>query len=112
MDATTSPQRLKPMARSNFFSDHARACRIERAEAAASARFVEARAQSEPSVGQWMEIAGAYAMSDGVRSPCTQTFGLGLFKPPTRKRWTSPNSHEPRLWSLREARFLRITKGP
>ena len=27
-----------------------------------------------------MEVAGAYAMYDGPRSPCTQTFGLGLFR--------------------------------
>ena len=26
-------------------------------------------------------MAGAYAMFDGVGSPCTQTFGLGLFDP-------------------------------
>jgi GNAT superfamily N-acetyltransferase len=30
-----------------------------------------------------MEVAGAYAMYDGPRSPCTQTFGLGLFQMPT-----------------------------
>jgi len=29
-----------------------------------------------------MEVAGAYAMYDGPRSPCTQTFGLGLFRMP------------------------------
>jgi GNAT superfamily N-acetyltransferase len=30
---------------------------------------------------EWIEIAGAYAMYDGPRSPVTQTFGFGLFKP-------------------------------
>jgi GNAT superfamily N-acetyltransferase len=43
---------------------------------------VEARAQLDPAVGaQWIEVAGAYAMFDGVDSPVTQTFGLGLFEP-------------------------------
>ncbi|MBI3666559.1 MAG: GNAT family N-acetyltransferase [Acidobacteria bacterium] len=65
-------------------SDHALACRLERTEALANARFVEARARLVPDSGaQWIEVAGAYAMYDGVRSPCTQTFGLGLFQMPT-----------------------------
>ncbi len=34
---------------------------------------------------RWVEIAGAYAMYDGVRSPVTQTFGLGLFQSITGK---------------------------
>src|ERR1019366_6004053 len=43
-----------------------------------------ARAELAPESGaQWIEAAGAYAMYDGVRSPCTQTFGLGLFQMPT-----------------------------
>ena len=68
----------------DFFSDHSMACRLERAEATANAHFVEARAQLEPTLGaQWIEVAGAYALFDGVRSPCTQTFGLGLWKMPT-----------------------------
>ena len=32
---------------------------------------------------QWIDVAGTYAMYDGVRSPSTQTFGLGLFQMPT-----------------------------
>ena len=57
--------------------------RLERAEAVANARFVEARARLVPGSGaEWMEVAGAYAMYDGPRSPCTQTFGLGLFQMP------------------------------
>jgi GNAT superfamily N-acetyltransferase len=67
-----------------LLSDHALACRLERTEANANARFVEARARIAPSSGaQWIEVAGAYAMFDGVSSPCTQTFGLGLFQMPT-----------------------------
>lgn len=58
--------------------------RLERAEAAANARFVEARARLAPETGAcWIEVAGAYAMYDGPRSPCTQTFGLGLFQQPS-----------------------------
>jgi GNAT superfamily N-acetyltransferase len=58
--------------------------RLERAEAVANARFVEARARLQPHSGaQWIEVAGAYAMYDGPRSPCTQTFGLGLFEMPS-----------------------------
>jgi hypothetical protein len=30
-----------------------------------------------------MEAAGTYAMFDGAQSPLTQTFGLGLFEPPS-----------------------------
>lgn len=66
------------------FADRALARRLERAEAAGNARFVEARAMLAPDVGAtWIEVAGAYAMFDGVASPLTQTFGLGLFESPT-----------------------------
>jgi hypothetical protein len=65
-------------------ADHALACRLERAEMCANARFVEARARAAPdSSAQWIEVAGAYAMFDASNSPCTQTFGLGLFQMPT-----------------------------
>ena len=64
--------------------DLALARRLERAEAHANARFVEARARLEPALGAgWIEVAGAYAMYDGPHSPCTQTFGLGLFQLPS-----------------------------
>lgn len=54
--------------------------RLERTEARASAAFVTARARLQPSSGAtWTEVAGAYAMFDGVDSPLSQTFGLGLF---------------------------------
>jgi hypothetical protein len=62
------------------FSDLALARRLERTEAKSNAEFVEARARSFPDSGaQWIEVAGAYAMFDGLHSPCTQTFGLGMF---------------------------------
>lgn len=54
--------------------------RLERAEGAVNAAFVEARARIEPESGAvWTAIDGVYAMFDGVASPLTQTFGLGLF---------------------------------
>ena len=34
---------------------------------------------------EWIEAAGAYAMFDGIESPCTQTFGLGIFEPATHE---------------------------
>jgi hypothetical protein len=65
-------------------ADQYLARRLERAEANANARFVEARARLEPQLGaSWIQVAGAYAMFDGIRSPCTQTFGLGMFQLPT-----------------------------
>ncbi len=64
-----------------LFSDRSLSRRLERAEALASARFVESRARAFPdSDAQWIEIAGAYAMFDGPMSPLTQSFGLGLFE--------------------------------
>jgi GNAT superfamily N-acetyltransferase len=60
--------------------DRALARRLERAEASANAAFVEARAAIDAAAGAaWTEIAGAYAMFDGVGSPLTQAFGVGLF---------------------------------
>ncbi|HEX4949187.1 MAG TPA: hypothetical protein VFZ34_21095 [Blastocatellia bacterium] len=62
------------------FSDLSLARRLERAEAKANADYVEARLQLFPDSGAtWIEVAGAYAMFDGARSPITQTFGLGMF---------------------------------
>ncbi len=62
------------------FIDTGLSRRLERAEASGNAAAVEARAKISPAVGAtWIEVAGAYAMFDGVGSPLTQTFGLGLF---------------------------------
>jgi len=63
-------------------ADLALARRLERAEGLANRAFVEARARRNPPSGAcWREVAGTLAMFDGVASPCTQTFGLGLFDP-------------------------------
>ena len=68
---------------SQVLADHALSRRLERAEAVANKAFIEARAASTPdSEAEWMEVAGTYAMYDGPHSPCTQTFGLGLFDLP------------------------------
>jgi GNAT superfamily N-acetyltransferase len=62
------------------FSDLNLARRLERTEASSNAAFVEARKKLSPESGaEWIEVAGAYAMFDGVESPLTQTFGLGVF---------------------------------
>jgi len=66
------------------FADLELARRLERTEARANADFVEARARAFPQVGAtWIAVAGTYAMFDGVGSPVTQTFRLGLFEPLT-----------------------------
>ena len=66
------------------FADIDLARRLERTEARGNADFVEARARAFPDRGAtWTEVAGAYAMFDGVGSPLTQTFGLGVFQPVT-----------------------------
>jgi len=65
-------------------ADHRLAQRLERAEGEANRRFVEARARAEPSSGaSWTEVDGTYVMFDGVESPLTQTFGLGISVPVT-----------------------------
>ncbi|MGB7758935.1 MAG: GNAT family N-acetyltransferase [Bryobacteraceae bacterium] len=63
------------------FSDLALARRLERAEGYACAQFAAARRRLFPSSGAgWIECAGAYAVFDGIDSPVTQTFGLGIFE--------------------------------
>jgi hypothetical protein len=67
------------------FSDLALSRRLEGAEGRSNADFVEARAVLNPKSGaEWIEVAGAYAMFDGICSPVTQTFGLGVFDPVTQ----------------------------
>ncbi len=63
-----------------LYSDKNLSQKLERAEARSNAVFVETRAKMFPESGaQWIEVAGVYAMFDGIESPCTQTFGLGIF---------------------------------
>jgi GNAT superfamily N-acetyltransferase len=66
------------------FADIDLARRLERTEARGNVEFVEARVRAFPDRGAtWIEVAGAHAMFDGVGSPLTQTFGLGVFQPVT-----------------------------
>ena len=63
------------------FSDLALSRRLERTEGYACAQFAESRRRLFPESGaEWMECAGAYAAFDGVDSPVTQSFGLGIFE--------------------------------
>jgi|SRR5438552_1763717 len=64
-----------------LFSDLALSRRLESAEGHACAQFAKARHRLFPESGAaWMECAGAVAVSDGVDSPVTQSFGLGIFE--------------------------------
>ncbi len=67
-----------------IFSDKALSQKLERTEARANADFVETRVRLFPASGAtWIEVGGAYAMFDGPESPCTQTFGMGMFEETT-----------------------------
>ena len=64
-----------------LFADLALSKRLEGAEGHACAQFAEAHLRHDPaSRAEWRRIAGAYVVFDGVDSPTTQTFGLGLFE--------------------------------
>lgn len=66
------------------YSDIELAGQLERTEARANADFVDTRARLDPASGaEWIDVGGAYAMFDGVESPLTQTFGLGMFEDAT-----------------------------
>lgn len=63
------------------FSDLTLSRRLEGAEGYACAQFAEARCRLFPDSGaEWIECAGAYAVFDGIDSPITQSFGLGIFE--------------------------------
>lgn len=67
-----------------IFSDRSFSQKLERTEGRANADFVETRARLDPASGAcWIEVGGAYAMFDGIESPLTQTFGLGVFEETT-----------------------------
>lgn len=64
-----------------IFSDKNLSQKLERTEARANVAFVETRAKISPESGaEWIEVAGTYAMFDGIESPLTQTFGLGVYE--------------------------------
>jgi len=63
------------------FSDLLLSRRLERTEGQASTQFAEARRRLFPDSGSCsMQIAGAHVVFDGIDSPVTQTFGLGIFE--------------------------------
>jgi GNAT superfamily N-acetyltransferase len=63
------------------FSDLALSKRLERAEGHACVQYAEAQRRLFPeSNAAWIECAGAYAVFNGVDSPITQSFGLGIFE--------------------------------
>jgi GNAT superfamily N-acetyltransferase len=67
-----------------LFCDVALARQLELTEGHSNAAAVDARAAIDPQSGaRWVEVAGALAMFDGVDSPLTQTFGLGMSGTPS-----------------------------
>lgn len=69
-----------------IYSDRNLAQKLERTEGSANAAFVEARAKLHPESGAACFAAGgANAMFDGLESPLTQTFGLGIFEDATNE---------------------------
>ena len=67
-----------------IYVDRAFSQKLERTEGRANTDFVETRAALDPAFGAvWKEVGGTFAMFDGVESPLTQTFGLGMFEDAT-----------------------------
>ena len=68
------------------FADLALSQQLELTEARCNASLVESRARASADTGaQYTVIGQTYACFDGPASPMTQTFGLGLFEPPTEQ---------------------------
>jgi len=64
-----------------IYADISLAQKLEPTEGRANADFVETRARLDPSYGaECKKVGGAYVQFDGVESPLTQTFGLGMFE--------------------------------
>lgn len=65
-----------------IFSDLALSRRLERAEGDACLKFAQARRHVFPECcSEWMECGGGFAVFDGVDSPITQCFALGMTEP-------------------------------
>ncbi len=63
------------------FSDLALSKRLESSEGSPAAQYAEAHGKHFPETrAEWMSHAGAYVVFDGVDSPVTQTFGVGIFE--------------------------------
>jgi GNAT superfamily N-acetyltransferase len=64
-----------------IFPDLELSRRLERAEGHACMEYATARRRLFPESGaDWMQCGGAYVVFDGIDSPLTQTFGLGIFE--------------------------------
>jgi GNAT superfamily N-acetyltransferase len=64
-----------------IFADRELAKRLEAAEGYGCAEFAQARKRLDPqSSSTWMNCAGTIVVFDGVDSPITQTFGLGMYE--------------------------------
>jgi GNAT superfamily N-acetyltransferase len=67
-----------------LFSDLALSRRLEAAEGYACAQFAVVRRRLFPESGsEAIRVAGADVVFDGIDSPTTQTFGLGMLEDPT-----------------------------
>lgn len=67
-----------------IYADRDLSKKLERTEGRANVDFVRTRAELLPESGAtWIEVGGTYAMFDGLESPLTQTFGLGVFEDAT-----------------------------
>ncbi|MCX5745855.1 MAG: hypothetical protein NT062_25545, partial [Proteobacteria bacterium] len=67
-----------------MFMDRALSQRLEGAEGAIGASFVDARQRVSPDAGaRRQDFDGTIALYDGPASPMSQTFGLGLAQPAT-----------------------------
>lgn len=96
--------------------------RLERAEALANVAYVETRRELDPSVGaSWIQVGGAHALFDGISSPLTQTFGVGVFEPMCDADFEklegffaergAPMSHEVSALATHDAWNLLSTRG-
>jgi len=55
--------------------------RLESAEGHAASQYAATRQRLFPESGaEWMHSSGAFVVFDGIESPVTQTFGLGIFE--------------------------------
>jgi GNAT superfamily N-acetyltransferase len=104
------------------FSDLTLSRRLERAEGRSCVEYADARRRIFPESGaEWIEYGGAYVAFDGVESPVTQTFGLGLFEDLTEatldtmeaffKKHGAPVFHEVSPFAGPAALTLLCTRG-
>lgn len=67
-----------------LYSDRSLSQKLEHTEGRTSTDFAQTRVRLDPtSTSAWRTIGGAHLIYDGIESPLTQTFGLGLFTPTT-----------------------------